>query len=151
MGRETFTIEGLKELDEALAELPRATGKNTLMRALIKAGQPVADDAANSARRLSGALQRSFGVSQKLSRRQKSQHKKESTVEVFAGPGALAQAITEEFGTAHSGPHPTLRPSWDANRMKVLESIKDDLAIEIEKARERLARKAARQLALMNK
>lgn len=147
----TFKIEGLRELEDALKELPRATGKNTLMRALIKAGGPVAADAASAARRLSGKLQRSFGVSQKLSRRQKSQHRKESTVEVFAGPGALAQAITEEFGTAHSGPHPTLRPSWDANRMKVLESIRDDLAAEIEKARARLARKAAKQLALMSK
>lgn len=150
MARQTFKVEGLRELEMALRGLPAATAKNVLQRALIKAGAPVAEAASRNARALSGKLQRSFGVSQKLSRRQKSQHKKESTVEVFAGPGALTQAITEEFGTAHSAPNPTLRPSWDSNKMGVLKSIKDDLAEEIDKAASRLARKAAK-LAALNK
>lgn len=147
MAKQTFRIEGLSELLEALQELPKATGKNVQKRALLKAGKPIADAAAANARRLTGKLQRSFGVSDKLSSRQKSQHKKESSVEVFAGPGALVQAITEEFGTAHSAAHPTLRPAWDQNKRAALESIKDDLANEIEKARKRLARKAEREAA----
>jgi HK97 gp10 family phage protein len=151
VARTTFKVEGLSDLDEALSELSKATGKNILKRVLTKAGQPTADAAAANARRLSGKFERSFGVSQKLSRRQKSQHDKQSDVEVFAGPGALVQAITEEFGTSNQAPHPTLRPAWDSNKMKALDGIKDDLAEEIEKARARAARKAAKQLALMNK
>ncbi|WP_274875079.1 hypothetical protein [Sinorhizobium meliloti] len=38
------SIEGLKQLDQALAELPKATGKAVLRRTLIKAGEPLADD-----------------------------------------------------------------------------------------------------------
>jgi HK97 gp10 family phage protein len=151
MARQTFRIEGLRELEEALGELSKATGKNILKRVLTKAGEPIAEDAAANARRLTGKFERSFGVSQKLSRRQKSQHVKQSGVEVFAGPGALVQAITEEFGTSSQAPHPTLRPAWDANKKAALDGIKDDLAEEIEKARARAARKAAKQLALMNK
>lgn len=149
MAKQTFRIDGLSDLAEALKELPKATGKNVQKRALIKAGQPIANQAQANARRLTGKLQRSFGVSDKLSRRQKTQHKKESAVEVFAGPGALAQAITEEFGTAHQAAHPTLRPAWDGNKRAALESIKEELVNEIEKARKRLARKAERDAARM--
>lgn len=151
MAKQTFRVEGLSDLNEALSELSKATSKNILKRVLTKAGEPIAEDASRNARRLSGALQRSFGVSQKLSRRQKAQHKKESAVEVFAGPGALAQAITEEFGTAHSAPNPTLRPAWDGGKMRALDGISGDLAEAIAKAAARAARKAAKQLALMKR
>lgn len=144
MAKKTFVVEGLSDTLDALGELPRATQKNVIKRALIKAGQPIADDARSASRVLTGRLQRSFGVSDKLSKRQRSQHQKESEVEVFAGPGALAQAITEEFGTVNSTPHPTLRPAWDANKQTALKSVADDLWIEIEKAAARAARKAAR-------
>lgn len=144
MAKTTFKIEGISETVEALQELPKATGKNVQKRALLKAGQVIANDAAANARRLSGALQRSYGVSDKLSRRQKSQHKKGSSVEVFAGPGALVQAITEEFGTAHSAANPTMRPAWDKNKRSALKNIGKDLWEEIDKARARLARKATR-------
>lgn len=149
MAKVTFKLEGLSELQEALQELPKATGKNVLKRELIKAGQSIADEAQSNARRLSGKFQRSFGVSDRLHPKQRSQHKKESSVEVFAGPGQLVQAITEEFGTAHSAAHPTMRPAWDAHKRTALDSIAKDLADEIEKARARLARKAERAAAKM--
>lgn len=151
MAKTIVTIEGISDLLEALSELPKATSKNVLKRTLIKAGQPIAEDARSHARTLTGRLQRSFGVSSSLSQRQRSQNKKESEVEVYAGPGALVEAITEEFGTTHSAPHPTLRPAWDANKTSAFKSIRDDLAEEIEKARKRLARKAEREAAKMNK
>lgn len=147
MARQVMRVEGLSDLLEGLQELPKATGKNVLKRFLTEVGEPIADDAANNARRLTGTLQRSFGVSDKLSRRTKQQHKKESAVEVFAGPGALVQAITEEFGTSRQSPNPTMRPAWDANKQGALNGMAEKLAKEIEKARARIARKAARQLA----
>ena len=149
MATQTFRVEGLSDLIEALQELPKATGKNVLKRFLTEVGQPIADDAQNNARRLTGALQRSFGVSQELSRRTKQQHRKESAVEVFAGPGALVQAITEEFGTSRQSPHPMLRPAWDVGKGRALEGMAQKLGDGIEKSRARLARKAARQIAKM--
>lgn len=144
MAKSNFTIEGLSELDEALGEFPKATEKNILKRALTQAGTPIAADAQLASRKMSGKLQRSYGVSQKLSRRQKSRLKKESAVEVYAGPGALVQAITEEFGTSGQAAHPTLRPAWDRLKMTALNTFRDLLKVEIDKATERAARKAAR-------
>ncbi|WP_246259339.1 HK97-gp10 family putative phage morphogenesis protein [Chelativorans oligotrophicus] len=145
-------IDGLRELEKALAELPKATGKNVLRRTLLKAGQPIADDYEANVRRLTGTLAESAGVSTKLSRRQASQHRKmfrddKASAEVFAGAGALVQAITEEFGTDKQAPQGALREAWDANKMSVLDTIKTELGNEITKAAERLARKAARQAA----
>lgn len=141
---QTFRVEGLSELKAALDELPKATGTNVLKRALLKAAEPIEARAEQLAPRLSGALQRSVTAGTKLSGRQKKQHRKESKVEIFVGAGALVQAITQEFGTAHHPPQPFLRPAWAANKVKALNSIKELLAEEIEKARARLARKAAR-------
>jgi HK97 gp10 family phage protein len=147
----TVDLEGLAELEEALAELPKATGKNVLKRALIHAGTPIAETASLAARKLTGMLQRSYGVSDKLSRRQRSLYSRESTVEVFAGPGALVQAITEEFGTSHSAAHPTMRPAFDAHKREALASVGKELGEEIEKARARIARKAERLAAQMKR
>lgn len=140
----TFRVEGLKELDEALKELPKATGKNVLRRMLFKAGAPIANAAAAAAPRLRGKLQTSIGAGTKLSKRQKQMHRPESSVEIFVGAGALVQAITQEFGTRNHPPKPFMRPAWDAHHRASLTSMRDDLAEEIEKARARLARKAAR-------
>jgi HK97 gp10 family phage protein len=147
VAKTTFRIEGLAELKDALEELPKATGTNVLKRALTKAAEPLEADAERTAPVGIGTLQRSIKVSGKLSRRQKSQHKKESKVELFIGPAPLVQAITQEFGTVDHGPKPFMRPAWDGNKLKALGTIKDILAAEIEKARQRLARKAAKLLA----
>lgn len=151
MVKQTFKIEGLKELGEALQELPKATGTNVLKRALTEAADPIEQDAASRAPELRGHLKRSVTTGTKLSRRQKSQHKKESKVEIFVGPGALPQAVWQEFGTAHHPAQPFLRPAWDANGKGALMSIKDALAEQIEKARQRLARKAERLAAQMKR
>jgi HK97 gp10 family phage protein len=140
----TFKIEGLAEVAEGLNELPKATGTNVLKRALKEAADPIATAAKQKAPRLSGALQVSIKPSDKLSRRQKSLYHKESEVEIFVGPSALVQAITQEFGTVTNRPQPFLRPAWQEHKHEALESIKDVLAEEIEKARARIARKTAR-------
>jgi hypothetical protein len=149
MARQMFKIEGLKELDQALAELPKATARNVLLRTLKEQGQPIADAGEANAPRLSGKLADSYTVGTKLSRRQKKLHKKESMVEVFMGPTPHPKSVQTEFGNAHQAPHPHLRPAWDGNVMRVLDGIKKSLADQIEKARARLARKAARDAAKM--
>jgi HK97 gp10 family phage protein len=144
---QTFKIEGLKELEDALRELPKATGKNVLKRALMDAGEPILDAARSAAPQLTGALKRSHASGTKLTRSQKKQNVPESAVEIYVGPGGLVQAITQEFGTVNAPAQPFMRPAWDANKQTALNMVRQSLADEIEKARARLARKAARLLA----
>lgn len=165
MARNVVKIEGLRELEKALSELPKATGKSVLRRVLKARAQPfdsawrgmAPDDPATTGE---DNLKTSGGVGTKLSKRQAAQHRKmfrsdRASVEMFAGPGALPQAITEEFGTGprhqKSGkfvgqvhPHPFVRPAWDATKDAMLNGIGKDLGDEIAKAAQRLAKKRAR-------
>lgn len=62
----TIKMSGFKELDQALAQLPKAAAKATMMRALTKAAQPIADAAQANAPVLSGELRDSIVVSSRL-------------------------------------------------------------------------------------
>ncbi|MFA4899952.1 MAG: HK97-gp10 family putative phage morphogenesis protein [Brevundimonas sp.] len=138
-------VEGLKEIDHALAEIGRrATAKNVGRRALKTAAAPIDRDWRAKARVDTGALRESGGISTKLTRRQKAKHKKAAPVEMHVGPGGLAQAITEEFGTDDQAPHPFMRPAWDAHKHDLPSVIGGELWAEIEKAAQRAARKTAR-------
>lgn len=152
MGRgQSFEVEGLKELDQALIELPKATARAVLVRTLKKEGQVIADAGQALAPRLTGGLAASYTVGQKLSRRQKSQNVKESDVEVYVGPTPHSKSIQTEFGNVHQAAEPHLRPAWDGNWRKVLDGIRDRLTEEIEAARVRLAKKAERLAAGMKR
>ena len=133
-------VEGLRELDQALTELPRATARNVLKRAGMRALEPVVTEAARLAPELFGDLKDSVAVSDRRPRR----HRKQSDVEVFGGPGPYPQAHLQEFGTQHHAAQPFMRPAWDSKKRAVLDSVKDDLADEIGLAAARLARKNAR-------
>lgn len=149
-----FKVEGLADCEKALVglaeefNLSHATARNTIARALMDAGEPVRSDAeARAPIRDEGGkprLKSSIVISTKLSRRQKSQHKKESTIEVFIGAGPLPQAHLQEFGSSVHGAQPFLRPAWDGNHKAVLNRIVVSLKNQIEKARKRVARKAER-------
>jgi HK97 gp10 family phage protein len=147
MARTKFHIEGLAELDDALKDVSKATARNILLRTLKIRGEPIRSDGERNAPKDKGGLKQSYTVSTKLSRRQKSQNKKESQVEVYIGPGPHAKGVQTEFGNAHQAAHPHLRPAFDANVKPTLDNIAADLADQIEKARQRAARKAARILA----
>ncbi len=149
-----FRIEGLKALDKALGQLPRATGKNVLRRVARKALEPIIEDAKGRVHVVSGKTKDSLAVSTKLSFAQKALHKnmfpsEKSSVEMFAGAGPhnfVPQAIFEEFGTVKQPPHPFLRPAWDGGKMRALNGIKKDLWAEIKRAADRVARKKARAM-----
>lgn len=146
--RTVVTIEGLRELDRALGQLPKATGKNVLRRVLRTVGEPIAEAGAANAPVREGHLRESYGVGTKLTRRQAKLHKKmfkndRASVEMFVGPNDPS-AVQTEFGNEHQAAEPHLRPAWDAGKGPALESIKAELWSEIDKAAKRLARKAAR-------
>lgn len=167
-------VEGLKELDEALGELPKATGVNVLKQALLAGGEPIRRTAqrlapvAKRPRRrknrvtLPGRLRGSIIVGTTLSRRQKIIHRQwaaslsnagiprgwfgqpSKTVWVFVGPHPFRETTPQEFGTAHNRAHPYMRPAWDAEQDKALETIKYMLSVYVWKAIERMEAKAAR-------
>lgn len=64
------SVEGLKELDEALGQLTKATARNVLRRVLKKAGQPIADAARAKAPHVSGKLQDSITVGTRIAKSQ---------------------------------------------------------------------------------
>jgi len=141
----TVKVEGLKDLENALKDLPQANAKAVLRRTLKEAGEPIAKTARSLAPKHDMHLSESVDVSTKLSRRQRGLHKKESPVEMFIGPGPDPAAHLQEFG---SGPghhaQPFLRPAWDQNKDKALDTIANLTWVEIEKTAKRLAKKAAK-------
>jgi HK97 gp10 family phage protein len=149
MAKSTYTVDGLRDLDAALGNLPKATGKNVLRRTLRKAAAPIVEEAADKVPVLTGALQISIGVGTKLTKRQSKLHRKmfkddRASVEMFVGAGGLAQATQAEFGNEHQAAEPYMRPAWDGNKDKALDIIVNELADEIARAARRLAKKAAK-------
>jgi hypothetical protein len=150
----TVTIEGLREVDAALGDLGKATGRNVLRRVAVSRLQPMAEEA----KRLApddpatggNDLKNSIAVSTRLGKRQgKINRKSKSEAEAHmgpAGPGGNVppQGVQQEFGNQNHGPQPFMRPTWDGGKDALLEGIKDDLWAEIERAAARQAKKAAR-------
>lgn len=152
----SFKVEaqGFRDLDNVLGELPKATAKNTMRRAMLEALAPMAREYAErlvaAGAVLTGALRDSAKATNKLSRRQAALNRKaegKSYVEVFMGPGPLPQATQDEFGNAHQAPRPTLRQTWDEGWRDLLDRVRVALEAQIEKSVARLARKAARDAA----
>ncbi|MBB4185827.1 HK97 gp10 family phage protein [Sinorhizobium terangae] len=140
-------VEGLKELDRALQDLKQVTAKGVARRVLLKAATPIAEAGrSNAPLGPTGNLKASYGVGTKLTKRQAKLHRKQSPVEVFAGPNDPA-AVQTEFGNEHQAAEPHLRPAWDANKDRALDIVSKELGTEISKAAKRAARKAAREAA----
>jgi HK97 gp10 family phage protein len=140
----TVSIQGLRELDEALGQLSPAAGKGVLRRVGRAALEPFDQAWRRKAPHLTGQLAESGSVGSKLSRGQRKEHERGSSVEVFAGPGPNPQAITQEFGTKDHAAQPFARPAWDQTKDQTLEIVATQLGEEIQKAAQRAARKAAR-------
>jgi HK97 gp10 family phage protein len=139
-------VLGLKELDAALAEFPKSTAKNILRRTGKYAMEPFDRAWREKAPHLTGALEESGSVGSKLSRSQRKAQERESFVEVFAGPGPNPQAIQQEFGNENHPPQPYARPAWDETKDEALDRVRSRLGAEIEKARQRAAKKALKAL-----
>lgn len=148
--REVVRVEGLRELEENLKALPRATGKNAVRRALQAAAKPFIDQAKSAAPRRTGQLAQSIKFSSRLSPRQSRLARKEakkSTIEIYAGATALPHAHLVEYGTHKMPPRPFMRPAWDANKYRALNILKDELGNQIMKAAKRMEAKLRRKAA----
>ncbi len=148
----SFRIEGLSDLVTDLREeLPKATATNVQKRALKEAADPIEADAKSHAPVRTGLLRERIDISSKLSARQKSTLDKGSKIEIYIGPPSMSRAIVSEFGSVNQSPRPFMRPAWDSNKRTAFLKIKEILEEEIEKARKRMAAKAAKQLAQMKR
>lgn len=141
----TVKIEGLRELDRALGELPKATGRNVLRRYTKARLKPVEDMAKALVPVDEGYLRASITTGTRLNRRQASQAKKEGPafVEMHTGTNSR-NGVPREFGTFRTRATPFIRPAWDAEKDGILVGIAADLGKEIDKAAARLAKKAGR-------
>ncbi|MET4634974.1 HK97-gp10 family putative phage morphogenesis protein [Kaistia defluvii] len=170
MAKTTVKVEGLRELEAALSDLPKAVARNTLRRVLKKAGEPIADKARQLAPVKSGKLRDSIVVSPKLGTKagqkefaaameaglgkeaavgamrdaRRAAKGEGSFAEMYVGPGRQPHAHLQEFGSVNNRPHPYMRPAWDAHKDEALDIIKGDLGGEIMKAAKRVAKRKAK-------
>lgn len=153
---ESFSVEGFKELDDALENLTKGAGKAALRKGARAALEPMAEIARSLAPddpETGGRdLKASITVGTVLSKRQRGLHRKmfrndKASVEMFMGAGTNPAAHTQEFGTIRHGPQPFMRPAWDQDKNAMLERLKADLWASISAAVKRANRKAARAAA----
>lgn len=155
----SLKMEGGKDLERALAQLPAGTAKSVSRRVMKKRLKPVAD-MANAL--WPGSADDVFQITSRLARGQMSDsnmERKASTVNMFVGaPGGASgtpEAHLIEFGTGpryHEGgkytgavpPTPMLQPAWDANKHQMLKQLGSDLFSEIQKSLKRRAAKLAK-------
>lgn len=161
----TVKVVGLKECQEALKELPKATARNVQLRVLLKRAKPIVAYAkamvpvrfgdlkksiqatANRPHGVSSPAQAAFGrVTAAGGSQAQAQAAAKAVgpapVEVFIGPGRNPQSSLQEFGAKRFPPQPYMRPAWDFGKQDALNGIAQDLWDEIQKS---AARRAANQ------
>ena len=149
----TVRLSGFKELDAALAALPRRIAGNVLTRALMAASAPLVA----TAKRLApddprtGAPDLHTSIVALKAKNPKSVFGRI----VYVGPtaekirsartgratGRWVAATELEFGTGDMPMKPFMRPAFEATKGQMLDSLKRSLAVEIEKAAARVAKR----------
>jgi HK97 gp10 family phage protein len=139
---ETVKVTGLKELDAALSELPKATARNVLKRSLKPAADVVDREASANAPEDTGKLEQSVIVGTKLTRSQSRDVRRngKSFAEIYVGT-ALGRGMFTEFGTYKDPAQMWFTRAWEATKGEALEIISKTLGTEIEKAAARLRKK----------
>lgn len=144
----TFKIDGMKELDTALGELPKASAKAVNRRVLLKAGEPMRARAEQLSPEDTGYLSRKVQIGRGLNKSERQRERKrnkKSFTEISLGPVTRAATrFLKEYGTVDMPAQPYMRPAWDEHKMNALNTIRTELGKEIEKTAKRLERKRAR-------
>lgn len=149
-------FEGGRDIERALANLPRAASKTAARRALKTALEPVRLRAEQYTNRFRIITRATIDAGEK--RRARSDFAG-NVVSMFVGPvreegSSAPEALFFEFGTGprfHEDGHPTgeilpdpfMRPAWDAALPHLLPRLGAEMWSEISKATARLAAKAA--------
>ena len=152
MSRTTYKLRGFAELEKALVEeLPKATAKSALRKAAITAMEPVKERAKQLAPVDDGKLRDSIVTKPARAKRQRGSVRfaAASGVEVLTGPTGHPEggnAAWQEFGTVHMPANPFMRPAADFEAEGVIEEMGKQLKLRIDKARKRIAKRAAKGL-----
>ncbi len=105
--------------------------------------------AASLAPRDQGDLSDSITISEKRTRRARKEREPISGFQIAMGPasgdGVLNYAAFVEFGTVDTAPHPYMRPAYDSQAERAMQSIADNLGNEIAVSAQRRARGLARR------
>lgn len=148
-------VEGLAGLAAALAQLPKATARNVLIRTGRKALEPFIEDVrklapvdenpASTPGRAPGTLRDSYVIGTKLNKSQAKSVRREGKnfAEVYAGTNDPA-GVQTEFGNAHQRPQPHARPAWDGVQQQTIDSVGVLLWDQIYAAAQRLAKRRAK-------
>lgn len=158
----SMNVEGFRDIEKALAALPRGTAVGVVRRAMRKELAPIAS-MANAL--WPGAQDDVFRITSRLSSSQRGDSlapRGRSVVNLFVGAnygtGGAPHAHLLEFGTgprAHKSgkftgqvaPMPMLGPAWQAHRSQLLEGLGARLWEEIRATQARRAAKAAKAAA----
>lgn len=133
----TTKLVGGEDVIRAMKAMGEALTRETLVPIMEDKLQPMADDMRSHARRRTGRLADSVTVSTELSPAQSASHDPIAPIEVFVGPGALPEAVSEEFGNFRQEPHPFIAPAFDSGVAAVMRGIAEDGVDAILKAGKR--------------
>ena len=152
---ELKSIEGLKELQAAMKQLPQNIGRNVLRGAVSAGASVIRKEARDKApvyqgripagHAPAGTLRRA--VFQKQIREASSWFKQVFFVSVKSGKKQQKKGLDAyywrfvEFGTKKMAAQPFLRPAFESKKHEAVEAIKRYLATRIPKEAEKLRRK----------
>jgi HK97 gp10 family phage protein len=146
----TVKLSGFRELEKALSELPKSTGRNVLRRVAKGALEPMADRARALAPVGQGDLKASIEVSEKRTKRvaRINRFDKNTGIQMSMGPvsggGVLNYATFAEFGTIDTPAFGYMRGAWHGGKDEMLDYVIANLGREIDRAATRLRKKTAR-------
>ncbi len=160
MARQSWGTSGFKELERALKdELPKATAKSVLWRAVtipmkarIETGMAQRAPFDPNDRDGDGKhLKETMKTVRVKATKQKGSVKFDARngVEVRTGPApvgwrARANAWWQERGTVHHAANSYARSTADAEGANVIEDVREELTVQIGKAKARIAKRALR-------
>lgn len=125
-------IEGARELDRVLAQLPRAVGRRVLTGALRAGAKPIVA-AAKAKAPVGGGELRDAIVARAV-------RGERGAIHMRIGPvRAVFHGLFQEFGTKFHRPQPFLRPAFDENAQEALKRIGEALGRAVERAAARIA------------
>jgi HK97 gp10 family phage protein len=122
----------MDQFDIKVKTLSLAVSHQALGDMVMEAAQPILDDARNTVERQStrtGELARGLHMELQPPKSGKSH---EAVVQIKPAKGTFYAKFVE-FGTVHSRPEPFMGPAFDRNRMKVMQTIQQNLIKTIER------------------
>jgi hypothetical protein len=139
----TVRLQGFKELERTLANLPRATAKNVGVRTLKDAARPVDEAASALAPEDTSKLESSVVTGTRLTARQRGRIISKNYVEMHIGT-VLGRGMFTNFGTFKDPPQMWFDRAWAGTQGIALDIIKDRLWQNVERAATRYSKKLAR-------